>query len=51
MNKYQYDDEYFIAVESDNVFLDFLDYEEEEAFARTLTYGRRQSKSFCFRRI
>lgn len=41
MNKYQYDDEYFIAVESGNVFLVFPDYEEEEAFARTLTYGRR----------
>ena len=35
MNKYQYDDEYFIAAES-NVFLNFSDYEEEEAFARHL---------------
>lgn len=41
MNKYQYDDEYFIAAENNNVFLQFLDYEEEEAFARVLTYGRR----------
>lgn len=41
MNKYQYDDEYFIAVESRNVFLDFFDYEEEEAFARVLMHGRR----------
>ena len=39
MNKYQYDDEYFTATNSD-VFLTFLDYEEEEAFARHLTYEK-----------
>lgn len=37
--KYQYDDMYFIMCE--NGFLDFLDNEEEDAFARVLTYGRR----------
>jgi len=39
MNKYQYDDEYFIAEEA-NLFLYFLDYEEEEAFAQHLCYGK-----------
>lgn len=39
MNKYQYDDEYFTAVES-NLFLSFEDYEEEEVYARQLKYGR-----------
>ena len=39
MNKYQYDDEYYIAEEA-NVFLSFLNYEEEEAFARALIYGK-----------
>lgn len=39
MRKYQYDDAYFIA-EEDSVFIKFLDYEEEEAFARQLEYGR-----------
>ena len=39
MNKYQYDDEYFIAEEA-KMFLTFLDYEEEEAFARILSYGK-----------
>ena len=37
--KYQYDDAYFIMCE--NGFLDFLDYEEEEAFAHSLAYGER----------
>lgn len=41
MNKYQYDDQYFIAEEA-NVFLSFLDYEEEEAFSRHLHYGKYQ---------
>lgn len=40
MNKYQYDDEYFIAEEA-NVFLKFNDFEEEEAFAHVLYYGKR----------
>lgn len=40
MNKYQYDDEYCIAAEAE-VFLKFEDYEEEEAFARHLMYGRK----------
>ena len=40
MRKYQYDDEYLIAVEN-NVFLQFDNIEEEEAFARSLEYGRR----------
>ena len=39
MNKYQYDDEYFIAITAD-VFLSFSDYEEEEAFARALHNGK-----------
>ena len=39
MRKYEYDDAYFVAVES-NVFLKFNNYEEEEAFARQLEYGR-----------
>ena len=39
MNKYQYDDVYFIAEESE-VFLTFSDYEEEEAYARHLIYGK-----------
>ena len=39
MRKYQYDDEYYVAVE-DNVFLTFSDWEEEEAFARHLRYGK-----------
>ena len=38
MRKYQYDDTYHIAVEND-VFITFLNYEEEEAFARHLEYG------------
>lgn len=38
MRKYQYDDAYFIAAEA-NVFMNFSDYEEEEAFARHLEYG------------
>lgn len=39
MRKYQYDDAY---VANENVFAhtDFLDYEEEEAFARHLSYGK-----------
>ena len=41
MNKYQYDDQYFIAEEA-NVFFHFLDLEEEEAFARHLSYGKHQ---------
>lgn len=40
VNKYQYDDEYFVALEGE-VFLKFDDYEDEEAFARYLMYGRR----------
>lgn len=39
MNKYQYDDEYFIAEEA-NVFLKFDNFEEEEAFARHLFYEK-----------
>jgi len=39
MYKYQYDDNYVIALEN-NVFLQFDNYEEEEAFARHLEYGR-----------
>ena len=39
MRRYQYDDEYFIA-EKGEVFLRFVEYEEEEAFARYLEYGR-----------
>ena len=39
MNKYQYDDEYFIA-EQNNIFLKFSDYEEEEAFSRVIHYGK-----------
>ena len=39
-NKYQYDDEYFIAVESD-FFPKHLNYEDEVAFFRALCYGRR----------
>ena len=39
--KYQYDEDYVIALEGD-VFLHFDDYEEEEAFARHLEYERRQ---------
>ena len=38
MRKYQYDDAYFIAAEG-NIFIEFSDYEEEEAFARHLEYG------------
>lgn len=40
MNKFQYDDEYSIAVEA-GVFLRFEDYEEEEAFAHDIMYGRK----------
>lgn len=40
MRKYQYDDAYFVAAE--NTFLEFSDYEEEEAFARHLEYGKYQ---------
>ena len=40
MRKYQYDDEYFVALES-NVFLKFDNVEEEEAFAIHLEYGKR----------
>lgn len=39
MWKYQYDDEYTIAIENE-VFLQFLDYEEEEAFSHFLKYGK-----------
>ena len=39
MYKYQYDEDYHIMAE-DNAFLQFLDYEDEEAFARHLEYGR-----------
>lgn len=39
MWKYQYDNEYFEAVE-DEVFMQFLEYEEEEAFAHSLKYGK-----------
>lgn len=38
MRKYQYDDAYFVAIE--NTFLEFSNYEEEEAFARCLRYGK-----------
>lgn len=38
MRKYQYDDAYCVAAEA-NIFIDFLDYEDEEAFARHLEYG------------
>lgn len=38
MYKFQYDDAYFIADEG-NVFINFLDYEDEEAFSRYLIYG------------
>jgi hypothetical protein len=41
MCKYQYDDAYFVAVE-DDMFIHFLDYEDEEAFARYLEYGKYQ---------
>lgn len=40
MRKYQYDDAYYV-VEQDNVFINFLDYEDEEAFSRYLNYGKR----------
>lgn len=36
MWKYQYDDEYTVAVESGDVFLSFEEMEDEECFARTL---------------
>lgn len=39
MWKYQYDDEYYVAVENE-VFLSFYDIEEEEAFARHLRNNR-----------
>lgn len=39
MNKYQYDDEYFIAEEA-GLFQLFLDIEEEEAYSRYLKYGK-----------
>ena len=39
-NKYQYDYEYYIAIE-DNFFPHDLDYEEEEAFSRVICYGRK----------
>lgn len=39
MNKYQYDDEYFIAVNA-GIFLSFQDYEEEEAFLHALHNGK-----------
>ena len=39
MNKYQYDNEYFLAEEA-NIFFSFLDPEEEEAYARTLKNGK-----------
>ena len=35
MNRAQYDDVYF-EWEEDKVFIDFLDYEDEECFARIL---------------
>ena len=41
MNKYQYDDEYFIADEA-RIFPSFLNYEEEEAFSCQLRYGKRK---------
>lgn len=41
MRKYQYDDAYFVAIE-DDMFIHFLDYEDEEAFARYLEYGKYQ---------
>ena len=40
MWKYTYDDAYFI-MEQANAFLKFDNYEDEEAFARSLRYGRR----------
>lgn len=40
MRRFQYDDEYFFAAESD-VFLEFDNVEEEEAFAIHLEYGKR----------
>ena len=40
MWKYQYDDAYFI-MEQANGFLKFDNYEDEEAFACALRYGRR----------
>lgn len=39
MNKYQYDDQYFLANEAD-IFIHFENYEEEEAFAHYLIYGK-----------
>ena len=39
MNKYQYDDEFFLADEA-NIFPSHLTYEEEEIFIRYLNYGK-----------
>lgn len=41
MRKFQYDDSYFIAAES-NVFINFSNYEDEEAFSRHLEYGKQR---------
>jgi len=41
MNKYQYDDEYFIADEA-KIFPSHLTYEEEEIFSYQLKYGKRK---------
>ena len=38
--KYQYDEDYVIALEG-NVFLQFDNYEDEESFIRHLEYGKR----------
>ena len=38
--KYQYDEDYVIALDGD-VFLCFDNYEDEEALIRYLEYGRR----------
>ena len=37
--RYQYDEDYHLMEES-NMFFHFLDYEEEEAFARQLNSGK-----------
>ena len=41
MRKYQYDDNYVVALDS-NLFKEFEDYEDEEAYVRTLSRGRYQ---------
>lgn len=39
MRKYQYDDAFFTIADELNA-MRFLEYEDEEAFARQLEYGR-----------